>query len=85
MKRLGLVAIFAMQVVLSATNQVPSHVESPATNAPRTTAVGIPCTQPLVHVRCEATTKSGKRCSRRAAPGERFCRQHLKLSRRLAP
>jgi len=27
---------------------------------------------------CEAITKSGKRCSRRAVEGERYCRQHLK-------
>ena len=85
MKRLGLVAIFAVQAVLSATNQVPSHVVAPMTNAPCTTAAGMPRVQPDAHVRCEATTKSGGRCSRRAAQGERFCRQHLKLSSRLAP
>ena len=28
---------------------------------------------------CEATTKSGSRCKRKAAKGERFCRQHLKI------
>ncbi len=31
---------------------------------------------------CEAITKSGNRCSRRAAPGEKLCRQHLKARNR---
>ena len=28
---------------------------------------------------CEATTKSGTRCKRNAAPNAKFCRQHLKI------
>lgn len=28
-------------------------------------------------VRCAAITNSGKRCSRPAAPGSRYCRQHM--------
>ena len=29
--------------------------------------------------RCEAITKSGNRCKRKAVAGERYCRQHLKM------
>ena len=31
---------------------------------------------------CEAVTKSGNRCKRNAAPGEKFCRQHFKIANR---
>ena len=35
--------------------------------------------EPSARSQCEATTKSGNRCKRKAAKGERFCRQHLKI------
>lgn len=35
--------------------------------------------QPINDGRCEATTKSGNRCKRKAVRGERYCRQHLKI------
>lgn len=31
---------------------------------------------------CEAVTKSGNRCKRNAVPGEKLCRQHLKIANR---
>ena len=31
---------------------------------------------------CEAVTKSGNRCKRNAAPGEKLCRQHFKIANR---
>ena len=30
---------------------------------------------------CKAVTKSGNRCKRNAAPGEKLCRQHQKIFR----
>ena len=41
-------------------------------------AVNTSNVQPVNDGRCEATTKSGNRCKRKAVRGERFCRQHLK-------
>lgn len=32
--------------------------------------------------RCEAITKSGNRCKRKAVRSERFCRQHLKIQQK---
>ncbi|MCS7042048.1 MAG: hypothetical protein N2036_05790 [Bryobacteraceae bacterium] len=39
------------------------------------TAPDVPDRKPPV-VRCAAITNSGKRCSRAAVPGSRYCRQH---------
>ena len=57
-----------------ATNAAPIVVSAAAaTNAP---AAVLPRQQ------CEAITKSGNRCKRNAASGEKLCRQHLKIANR---
>ena len=77
-------AVLSMVVILSAallcladsvaTNAVFSTVSVPvATNVP---AIKVSCQQ------CEAVTKSGNRCKRNAVPGEKLCRQHLKIANR---
>lgn len=37
-----------------------------------------------VVVRCAAKTKSGSLCTRKAAPGEKLCRQHLLIEQKKA-
>jgi len=59
--------------------QVSLCVNQPTTNA--VAAVSAERPVPAERTQCEAITKSGKRCSRKAALGERFCRQHLIKSR----
>ena len=39
-------------------------------------------TPPANDGRCEATTKSGNICKRKAVRNERFCRQHLKIQQK---
>lgn len=36
----------------------------------------------VLRQQCEAVTKSGNRCKRNAVPGEKHCRQHLKIVNR---
>ena len=36
----------------------------------------------LPRQQCEAVTRSGNRCKRNAAPGEKLCLQHLKIANR---
>ena len=45
---------------------VTSTINTPAAKLPRQ--------------QCEAITKSGNRCKRNAIPGEKLCRQHLKIA-----
>lgn len=57
----------------AATNAVPNAASVAAvTNAPAAK---------LSRAQCEALTKSGTRCKRNAAPGEKLCRQHLKIDK----
>ncbi|MEJ5368069.1 MAG: hypothetical protein WHT08_07115 [Bryobacteraceae bacterium] len=46
-----------------------------ALQQPAEPAAGAPDRKPAV-VRCAAITASGNRCTRPAAPGSRYCRQH---------
>ena len=60
--------------------------ESAATNAALNVvsvaaATNVPALK-LSRQQCEAVTKSGNRCKRNAAPGEKLCRQHLKIANR---
>ena len=65
-----------------ATSATLPHV---ATNVVVATSAALPHeAPPAARPQCEATTKSGNRCSRKAAPGEKMCRQHLKSRRRNA-
>ena len=57
----------------------------PATNAvcrasTTNTVARANATPPANDERCEATTKSGNRCKRKAAPGKLYCRQHAAQS-----
>ena len=59
----------------------------PATNAvsfasATNTVARANATPPANDGRCEATTKSGNRCKRKAIRDERFCRQHLKIQKK---
>ena len=54
----------------SATNNVAKITEKP---------VRLRSNESTKQSQCEAITKSGNRCKRKAAKGERFCRQHLKI------
>ena len=80
MRRVGLFIVVILVAALSCiagsvvTNAVSDVVSvAAATNAP---AAG------LSRQQCEATTKSGNRCKRNAVPGEKLCRQHLKIAKR---
>lgn len=80
MRRVILPIIVMLSVALpcvavpTVTNAVPSVVSvTVATNAP---------VAKLPRQQCEAITKSGNRCKRNAIPGERLCRQHLKIVKR---
>ena len=60
--------------------------ESAATNAASsvvsvTAATNAPAAK-VSRQQCEAITKSGNRCKRNAIPGEKLCRQHLKVANR---
>jgi hypothetical protein len=61
---------------------VPCRVCSPPSDlnkdsvAPAKKGVRQSTSTPLGDGRCEAITKKGTRCSRRAQPGSRFCWQH---------
>ena len=60
--------------------------ESAATNAASsvvsvTVATNAPAAK-VARQQCEAITKSGNRCKRNAIPGEKLCRQHLKIAKR---
>ena len=67
-----------------ATNTVSSVVSvAAATNAPAAKSTFAKATaDKLPRQQCEAVTKSGNRCKRNAAPGEKLCRQHLKIANR---
>lgn len=80
MKRFGTIVALVLQVALAVADQFPSRVDPPPTNAV-VGPVRTPRDVPAARVQCEAITKSGKRCSRKAVPGEKFCRQHLARTR----
>ena len=54
--------------IISSVASVASTTNTPALKLPRQ--------------QCEAVTKSGNRCKRNAVPGEKQCRQHLKIANR---
>ena len=82
---IGVMVFFAALHVCAATNGVPPVVSQPATNVADAAGAAISHeAPPAARPQCEATTKSGNRCSRKAAPGEKLCRQHLKSRRRNA-
>ena len=64
---------FAAPAATNATVSVVSAVAT--TNAPAVK---------LSRQQCEAVTKSGTRCKRNAAPGEKLCRQHKKVAAKKA-
>ena len=77
-------AILSIVVMLSTARSCLA--ESAATNsAPIVVSVASATNTPTLKVsrqQCEAVTKSGNRCKRNAAPGEKLCRQHLKIADR---
>ena len=76
MRSVMMLVVFTVLGVVAMTNQIPVSVGQPLTNSVKTVK------EPLARVRCESVTKSGNRCSRKAAPGEKFCRQHLRVMSR---
>ena len=83
MKRIGIIVCCAAMSAFASTNQVSFCINQPTTNAVVAASAKRPA--PAERTQCEAITKSGKRCSRKAASGERFCRQHLKSRPRMMP
>ena len=83
MKGLGIATCFVFLSAFASTNQVPLHVGQPTTNAVAKAEAHRAVTPE--RTQCWAITKSGKRCSRKAVSGERFCRQHLKSRTHMAP
>ena len=77
-------AVLSMVVILSAA--LLCLADSVATNAVfGAVSVPVATNVPTVKVsrqQCEAVTKSGNRCKRNAVPGEKLCRQHLKIANR---
>ena len=77
-------AILSIVVMLS--TALSCLADSAATNsAPIVVSVAAATNVPVVKVsrqQCEAVTKSGNRCKRNAVPGEKLCRQHLKIANR---
>ena len=90
MKRAVLSIVVILFVALScfaesvATNTVSSVVSvAVATNTPAAKSTFAKAAEDkLPRQQCEAATKSGNRCKRNAAPGEKLCRQHLKIADR---
>ena len=80
MKRAILASIVMLSAALTCiaesaiTNSVFSVVS--VTSTTNTPAAKLPRQQ------CEAITKSDNRCKRNAIPGEKLCRQHLKIAKR---
>ena len=76
--------ILSIVVILSAA--LSCLAESAATNAVSNVgSVASTTNTPslkLPRQQCEAVTKSGNRCKRNAVPGEKQCRQHLKIANR---
>ncbi len=75
MKGVVMCAAVSMCMLLSAAT---NDVAEASANLPRGKATG------QARQQCEATTLSGNRCKRRAAPGSRYCRQHEAIMRRRA-
>ena len=83
MRRIVLIMfMFAALNAGAATNSVPANVSQPVTNMAAKVAAKTKRGKASERPQCEAITKSGKRCSRKAAPGEKLCRQHLKARNR---
>ena len=70
-------AVLSIVVILSAA--LSCLAESAATNAV-SNVVSVAAAK-VPRQQCEAVTKSGNRCKRNAAPGEKLCRQHQKIFR----
>ena len=77
-------AILSIVVILSAA--LSCLADSAATNVALNVVSVVAATNtPALKVsrqQCEAVTKSGNRCKRNAVPGEKLCRQHLKIANR---
>lgn len=72
------VAVFSLcvccvsEIAASSTNSCVKVVQTViVTNTPL---------QTVSHSQCEAITKSGNRCKRKAVPGGNLCRQHKKIA-----
>ena len=70
-------AVLSIVVILTAA--LSCLAESVATNAV-SNVVSVAAAK-VPRQQCEAVTKSGNRCKRNAAPGEKLCRQHQKIFR----
>ena len=84
MSVLALAAVLLCSASSVSTNAVPGIVSAVAmTNAPaaKSSFAKVADDKPL-RQQCEAVTKSGNRCKRNAAPGEKLCRQHLRAAAR---
>ena len=90
MRRAILFVVMILSAALSClaesvvTNAVSGFVSvSAATNAPAAKSTFAKATEDtLSRQQCEAVTKSGNRCKRNVVPGEKLCRQHLKIANR---
>ena len=83
MQRIGLIMVILVTLNISAAiNDVPANVSQPVSNTMVKVVARMKSDEKERRPQCEAITKSGNRCSRRAAPGEKLCRQHLKARNR---
>ena len=80
MKRavLSIVVILSAALSCLAKSGVTNIISSVASVASTTNTPSLK----LPRQQCEAVTKSGNRCKRNAVPGEKLCRQHLKIANR---
>ena len=75
-----------LSIVVTLSAALSCFAESAAPNIiSNVVSVAAATNVPVVKVsrqQCEAVTKSGNRCKRNAALGEKLCRQHLKIANR---
>ena len=81
MRRISILACVVCASVLAYASGRPATIAVSLASATNTVARAN-ATPPSNDGRCEATTKSGNRCKRKAVRDERFCRQHLKIQKK---
>lgn len=77
-KIIAIIAIlFFTSTVMAAGTKEPTAPKTKTTKVTKTST-----TKDVVATKCQATTKTGKPCSRNAANGGKYCTQHAKMMKK---
>ncbi len=75
-----IIAIIA--ILFLSTTVMAAGTKEPTAPKTKTTKVSKTTKNDVVAAKCQATTKAGKQCSRKAVNGGKYCAQHAKMMKK---